>query len=71
MRPSPKPTVVVGVDRLEEGLHAVARAVLLLDLAGQLDCPGREPPFLAVKCPARPYKRAMQNRFTARNAKDA
>ena len=27
-------------------------------------CPGREPPFLAVKRPARPYKSAVANRFT-------
>ena len=25
------------------------------------DCPGRKPPFLAVKRPPRPYKTAMQN----------
>ena len=26
-------------------------------------CPGRKPPFWAVKCPARPYKSAIQNGF--------
>ena len=34
-------------------------------------CPGREPPFLAVKRPARPYKRAIQTRFTMGNAEGA
>jgi hypothetical protein len=34
-------------------------------------CPGREPPFLAVKRPARPYKSAIQNLFTMRNAEGA
>jgi hypothetical protein len=28
-------------------------------------CPGRSPPFVAVKRPPRPNKSAMQNRFTA------
>jgi hypothetical protein len=27
-------------------------------------CPGRKPPFLVFKRPARPYKNAIQNRFT-------
>jgi hypothetical protein len=27
-------------------------------------CPGRKPPFSAVKCPARPYKSAKQNKLT-------
>jgi hypothetical protein len=27
-------------------------------------CPGRTPPFLAVKRPACPYKSAIENRFT-------
>jgi hypothetical protein len=27
-------------------------------------CPGRKPPFLVVKRPARPYKSAIENRFT-------
>jgi hypothetical protein len=34
-------------------------------------CPGRKPPFLAVKHPARPYKRAVQTRFTMDSAKGA
>ena len=34
-------------------------------------CPGRKPPFLAVKHPPRPYKRAIQHRFTMENAKAA
>jgi hypothetical protein len=34
-------------------------------------CPGRKPPFLAVKRPARPHKNAMQDRFTMENAKGA
>ena len=29
--------------------------------------PGRKPPFLAVKRPARPYKSAIQKRFTMGN----
>jgi hypothetical protein len=32
-------------------------------------CPGRKPPFSAVKRPARPYKSATQTRFTVGNAK--
>jgi hypothetical protein len=34
-------------------------------------CPGRNPPFSAVKRPTHPYKRSIQNRFTAENAKGA
>jgi hypothetical protein len=34
-------------------------------------CPGRKPPFWAVKRPARPYKTATQKRFTVENAKGA
>ena len=34
-------------------------------------CVGRKPPFLAIKHPARPYKSAIQNRFTVKNANDA
>ncbi len=35
-------------------------------------CPGRKPPFLAVKRPARPaYKPAIERRCTAGNAKGA
>jgi hypothetical protein len=33
--------------------------------------PGRKPPFWAVKRPARPYKIAIQNRFTMENAEGA
>jgi hypothetical protein len=33
-----------------------------------LDCPGRKPQFLAVKRPARPYKSAIENRFTMERA---
>jgi hypothetical protein len=33
--------------------------------------PGRKPPLLAVKRPARPYKSAMENRFTVGNADGA
>jgi hypothetical protein len=34
-------------------------------------CPGRKPPFLAVKRPARPYKSAIETQFTMGNAKGA
>jgi hypothetical protein len=34
-------------------------------------CPGRKPPFLAVKRPPRPYKIAIQKPFTVENAKGA
>jgi hypothetical protein len=44
---------------------------LLRELGLRLHCPGRKPPFLAVKRPARPYKSAIQNRFTVENAKGA
>ena len=36
----------------------------VLDHVLFVDCAGRKPPFLAVKRPARPYKTAIQNRFT-------
>jgi hypothetical protein len=36
-----------------------------------VDCPGRKPPFMAVKRPARPYKSPTQNRFAAENTKAA
>ena len=40
--------------------------------AGQaVTCPGRKPPFLAVKPPARPHKSALQNLFTVGNAEAA
>jgi hypothetical protein len=51
------------------------------DLAGGADaeardedgahCPGQKPPFLAVTRPARPYKTAIESRFTVENAKAA
>jgi hypothetical protein len=34
-------------------------------------CPGRKPPFSAVKRPARPYKSAIQNGFPLENANGA
>ena len=34
----------------------------LLDVAPH--CPGRKPPFLVAKRPERPYKSAIENRFT-------
>ncbi len=33
-------------------------------------CPGRKPPFLAVKRPARPYKSPIQNGLSQENAKE-
>jgi hypothetical protein len=36
-----------------------------------LACPGREPPFSAVKRAVRPYKSAIQNRFDIENVKGA
>jgi hypothetical protein len=35
------------------------------------DCPSRESPKRVVKRPARPYKNAIQNRFTMGDAKGA
>ena len=35
------------------------------------DCPRRKPPFSAVKRPARPYRSAIQYRFTQENANGA
>ena len=62
---------VVGVERggaAAEGDHQ--RADGGDDHAG--DLPGdRKPPFLAVKRPARPCKRAIKNRFPLGNAKGA
>ena len=57
----------------------LGRGVRVEDLVHHLDlgivvagaCPGRKPPLLAVKRPARPYKIAIQNRFTVENAKGA
>ena len=34
-------------------------------------CPGRKPPFSAVKRPARPSKNTIQNQFTVENARGA
>jgi hypothetical protein len=34
-------------------------------------CPGRKPPFWAVKRHARPYKSTIESRFTVENAKGA
>jgi hypothetical protein len=34
-------------------------------------CPGRKPPVLRVKRPARPYKTAIQNKFTTENGDGA
>ena len=34
---------------------------------GEAHCPGRKPPFLAVKRPASPCRSAKENRFTAEN----
>ena len=34
-------------------------------------CPGPKPPRLAVKRPARPYKRAIETRFRSENAEEA
>jgi hypothetical protein len=39
------------------------------NLASPFVCPGREPAFLAVERPARPYKSPIQNRFTSENAR--
>ena len=38
---------------------------------GSGHCPGRTPPFWAVKRPARPHKSAMENRFAQENAQGA
>jgi hypothetical protein len=40
-------------------------------VAREDDCPDRNPPFLAVKRAARPYKTGIENRFTMENAKGA
>ena len=59
-------------------LHALVR-LLLVGLVDQLvhqqlplavlleDCAGRKPSFLAAKRPVRPYKSAIENRFTIKN----
>jgi hypothetical protein len=46
--------------RLASGLSVVTDA-----------CPGRKPPFSAVKHPARPYKNAMENRLKQENGNGA
>ena len=63
-----------GAPDLEAGPGAVGvaerqRAERLRDLL--LDCPGRKPPFSAVKRPACPYKPTIVTRFTAGHAKAA
>jgi hypothetical protein len=45
----------------EGGARARLGDVHLEDL---IDCPGRKPPFLVFKRPARPYKSHIQNIFT-------
>jgi hypothetical protein len=47
--------------------------VLVTGRAGdeELHCMGRKPPFWAVKRTARPYKSAIETRFTIENAKGA
>jgi hypothetical protein len=44
---------------------------LVEDALGPVHCPGRRPPFSAVKRPARPYKSAIQNRFPMEDTKGA
>jgi hypothetical protein len=39
------------------------------DLEADPVCPGRKPPFWAVKPPARPYKKAIDSEFMIENAK--
>ena len=58
--------VVAGlVGRVDEReLRERARRGAVVEDVLPLDCPGRKPPFLAVKRPVRPYKNAIQNRFT-------
>jgi hypothetical protein len=56
---------MMSTDLLGEGLDDG------VDDALATDCPGREPPFLAVQRPARPFKSPIQNRFTVGNAKGA
>ena len=56
----------VGAKRLvREGLRSLDEPGLLVR------CPGRKPPFFAVKRPARPYKSAIEKRFRWGNAKGA
>jgi hypothetical protein len=60
-----------GVAVVERVLRArVGRPAVALPEAGTVDLvfglpgPGRKPPFLAVKRPARPYKSTIETRFT-------
>jgi hypothetical protein len=53
----------------ERELAEEGAAGVVLD--GQLACPGRRPPFPAVRRPARPHNRATQNRSTAGDAEGA
>ena len=50
-----------------------AKSCLACSLLTRLpqSCPGRKPSFSVVKRPARPYKSAIQNRYTVGNAKGA
>ena len=57
---------------LKRFYNSMDRLALLDRLGdGATLCPGRKPPFWTVKRPARPYKIAIQNRFTVENAKGA
>jgi hypothetical protein len=51
-----------GVDHDVGAHHPVGRPLVVVEPAG--DCPGRKPPFLAVKHPARPYKSTIENQST-------
>jgi hypothetical protein len=53
-----------GADLARDGLPARRGGVLVVGRQRRQDCPGRKPPFLAVKRPARPYKSAIEKRFT-------
>jgi hypothetical protein len=44
--------------------HKVAARGVRPLLHAPADCPGRKPPFSAVKRPVRPYKNPIQHRFT-------
>jgi hypothetical protein len=52
-------------------LDALVRHPKILPLVRLTYCPGRNPAFLTVKRPARPYKSTIENRFTSENAKGA
>jgi hypothetical protein len=49
------------VDRLQVWAYAGARRHAPRPSFASPFCPGRKPLFLAVKCPARPYKSPIQN----------